>query len=151
MNHFTEEQYIQLAIANTYGLDKLTYAERLAKVDECIDSKQASEPHQHKAHLNEYAAWQQGNKYHQPVYFDAICSGMQILGVLSGCEKACMATGLINTGVRPDAYTAITKAMNIDVERDAVKKAVMTALYGSTQKPEEMLGDKVSYLWDFLS
>lgn len=147
MNHFTEEQYIQLAIANTYGLDKLTYAERLAKVGECTDSKQASEPHQHKAHMHAYEQWQQGNKYHQPVYFDAICSGMQILGVLSGCEKACMATGLINTGVRPDAYTAITKAMNIDIERDDVKKAVMTALYGSTEKPQEILGDKVSYLW----
>jgi len=98
---------------------------------------------------------QRGEPTGHLVGFDAVCSGMQIMSALTGCEAGAKATGLINTGVRPDAYTECARLMNLELgytiadERDKVKQAVMTSLYGSKKEPKTLFGEDTPELAAF--
>ena len=60
------------------------------------------------------------------------------MSALTGCTAGAKATGLIDTGTRPDAYTLVTNEMNrllqaegrasITVSRADAKRAVMTLI-----------------------
>jgi DNA-directed RNA polymerase len=75
---------------------------------------------------------------------DATNSGLQIMGVMSGCIETCKATNLIFTGERVCGYQMIADTMNaipgVSVDRDTVKKPVMTTFYGSTAQPKQVFG-----------
>ena len=90
---------------------------------------------------------QEGIETRHLVRMDASCSGLQIMSAIMGCENGCTATGLISDQPA-DAYMLCARIMShrlgeeIEVERDKVKMAVMTAFYGSVAQPESLFKNK---------
>ena len=149
MQKFTDFQYMMIAVANTAGKDKLTYNQRLEWVKANIndlDKVEADEPYLYSKAAKALDDVRFSKPTNNIVHFDAVCSGIQLLSAMTGCKKGAMATGLINTGKRPDAYTDVLGVMQATVgesfivHRDDVKRAVMCAVYGSTAVPEEVFG-----------
>ena len=151
MQTFTAFEYMLISAANHFGLDKEVYEVRLQWAKDNFKQLEVFYPQAEKPHLYRKAVMALrevclGKPTHTLVQFDAVCSGMQILSVLTGCKIGAAATGLINTGKRPDAYTAVTAQMQeiigeaFTVPRADAKQAVMTSIYGSVAEPEAIFG-----------
>lgn len=148
---FTGKQYLQMDIANHFGLDKEDWDVRLAWFDKNKDVldgllKQAEVPAQYFAAV---AAWhdvQAGKPIGYPIALDATASGMQILACLTGDRRAAQLCNVVNMGRRMDAYTEVYKYMLMKagaqgrVTRDMVKTGVMTSLYNSEAEPKRVFG-----------
>lgn len=135
MKQFTAIEYIAIDIANQYGLDKLTFEERIQWVRTHVDTleqltEQAEEPHLYFKAVNAFRTALQGKPVGHTVALDAVCSGLQLMSVLTGCESGCYLTGLIAPNERTDAYTLICEDMNqqlhnpISIKRKDAKDAV---------------------------
>jgi hypothetical protein len=157
MQTFTGWEYLAIDVANNapFGLDKKTFEERITWFNENLGTledvanyaaKWKSKPMYLKAVAAVRKA-QAGKTSGHLVGFDAVCSGMQIMSALTGCHKGADATGLVDPNRRADAYTDCTDLManelgrHIPGERDKVKNAVMTSLYGSKDEPKKEFGD----------
>lgn len=98
---------------------------------------------------------QRGEPTGHMVAFDAVCSGMQIMSVMTGCLSGARATGLVDPDRRADAYTEVTAVMDKLLGylqtngRSDVKKATMTTLYGSKMEPKMLYGDDTPELKAF--
>lgn len=154
VQEFTGWQYLLIDAANNYGLDKLTFAERIQWAEDNLDQlEQLAEvegtwkekPLYLKA-VQAIRKAQAGEPIGHLVGLDAVCSGIQIMSAITGCKAGGKATGLVNTGLRPDAYTECTKIMSYlsgvdhSTDRKKIKMALMTHLYGSKQEPENLFG-----------
>lgn len=163
MERFTGKEYLQIDLANNFGLDKLTWAERLAWFEENKHNinqmlSQADEPALFFAGLK---AWDSFLKQKPSGYmpsFDATSSGLQILACLTGDRQAAQLCNVIDfsedaVAQRRDGYTVIYNAMVQrltdmgvyagGIERDDCKQAIMTALYGSEAMPKQVFGEGV--------
>lgn len=154
MKTFTGWQYLLIDAANQFGLDKLTFEERinwtqtnLHQLEELADGKEFKErPLYLKAAMAIRTAQRNEPSGHL-VGFDAVCSGMQIMSALTGCIEGARATGLVDQEIRADAYTDVTTKMckllgSINtIPRKKVKNAVMTALYASKKEPKKEFGE----------
>ncbi|SUA63376.1 DNA-dependent RNA polymerase [Oligella urethralis] len=160
VKEFNGMQYLAIDIANQYGLDKLLFEERINWVKENQHSleeladKAETKPLYIKA-VQAFRKAQQGIPTGHLVGLDGVCSGVQIMSVLTNCMSGAEATGLINPNKRADAYTAITDAMNtilakdeniaseelVEVSRSDAKQATMTAFYGSKATPKAIFGE----------
>jgi hypothetical protein len=161
IQNFTGWQYLLIDLANAFGLDKKTFDQRvdwakdhLSQLESLIEQAD-SKPLFVKAMMAVRKA-QQGVPTGHLVGFDAVCSGMQLMAVVTGCRAAAVATGLIDSGQRPDAYTAVTQEMNsilggmgVNVKRDDAKTATMTSLYGSKAEPVKIFGEGTEELKAF--
>ena len=161
MKEFNGFEYLCIDVANQYGLDKddfgvriqwamdnLDQLEALGEAKEASGKKWKERPLYWKAVMAIRKA-QQGIPTGHLVGFDGVCSGMQIMSALTGCEAGARATGLIGEH-RADAYSAVTTAMNkvlessgasVQVSRDKAKTATMTSLYGSKAEPKKLFGE----------
>lgn len=160
MQKFTAIEYLMIAVANTYGLDKLTWNQRIKWVNDHIDSleniaKDADEPAQYDAAVRALRKARNGDYIGYGVGLDATSSGTQWLAVLTRDRNAAKLCNILGTGNREDIYTNIyTKVceqVGIDgkIEREHVKKAIMTSLYGSEAKPKEIFGENSFALQTF--
>ncbi len=157
MKSFTPFQYMLIDLANHFGLDKLTFEERIQWATDNINNLEAiaeqgdkkSRPLFKKAVLA-IRQVQAGNPTGHVVGLDAVCSGIQIMSAVTGCIAGATATGLVDPNVRADAYTSMTQAMNtilaqeglsVNVSRADAKDATMTAFYGSNQVPKQIFGE----------
>ena len=152
MQKFTGMQYLQIDIANNFGLDKQDWNVRLDWFNENQEKLLSLVP-QAKAPALFYAgiqAWNQANQglpIGYPISLDACSSGLQLLACLTGDDKAARLCGVINTGHREDAYSIIYNEMvnsigeSAKISRDDCKEAIMTSLYGSTAVPKEVFGE----------
>lgn len=148
---FTPIQWQAVEVANNFGHDKLTYEERIEWVKQNLDDLETmenpDEPELYNRAVRGLRLAQQGIPTGHTVALDAVCSGLQVMSVLMGCESGCSITGLIHQDVRSDAYTAITDNMNtmapVNVSRKDAKNAVMTALYGSVKVPKDIFGEEL--------
>ena len=152
MQTFTGKEYLKIDIANSFGLDKKDWNERIEWFDANEHQlndllKQAETPALYYAGI---AAWRdvnQGIPSGYPISLDATASGFQLLACLTGDVQAASLCNVINTGHREDAYTAIYESMltQIDtsshVSREMTKSAVMKAMYGSTAVPKKVFGE----------
>ncbi len=112
MRQFTPMEYLQIDIANNFGLDTLNWDDRLQwfmdnenKLDSLLS--QAKEPALFFAGVK---AWRQvlnGEAIGYPISLDATASGFQILACLTGDRQAAELCNVVNTGNRLDAYTVI--------------------------------------------
>lgn len=149
---FTGKQYLQIDVANNFGLDKKSWDERLDwfaanedKLESLLD--QAEEPALYWAGVQAWRAVQRGEAIGYPVSLDATSSGLQILACLVGDSTAAQLCNVVDVGTRMDAYTAIYEAMKElsgddgSIDRKPVKRAVMTSLYGSKAVPREVFGE----------
>lgn len=137
MIKYSGYEYMCIDIANQFGLDKELFETRIQwtkdnlSVLELLASKADNKPLYHKAVMALRKA-QKGIATGHLVGFDAVCSGIQVMSVLTGCIKGADATGMVNPNVRADAYTSVTKAMEklldgkLNVSRADAKQALMT-------------------------
>lgn len=123
MQHFTPAQWVLIDAANTYGLDKETYEDRLkfgrellekvkAEEDLSAMTKEADTPPLFVKSLYAIEDILAGNPTSHIIELDAVNSGPQLLSVLLHCKTGMRNSGVINTGVRPDGYNIILDNMN---------------------------------------
>lgn len=157
MQRFTARQYLAIDIANNFGLDKLTWDERLdwfQRHEAALESyvSTAETPALYHAGVQAYRAVQRGEPIGYPVSFDATSSGLQILACLTGDRRAAEICNVVNRKVdgktqRADAYTIIYQMMmrvlgeDGQLKREDTKQAIMTAFYGSKAVPKEVFGE----------
>ena len=160
MQTFNGYQYLLIDAANHFGLDKETFDKRIQwatdniYVLESLAHLADVKPRYTKAVMAIRKA-QQGKPTGHLVGFDAICSGLQLMSVMTGCYAGAKATGLVDPDIRADAYTSVTGEMNnilegtVSVSRQHAKEAVMTSFYGSKAKPKEIFGEDTPELAAF--
>lgn len=153
MNYYTNLQYLYIAIANAFGLDKLTFEDRIQWAESNNHqfdklSSQASEKLLYKKAVHTYQKAKQGTPTGFMCALDAVCSGTQIMSVLTGCKSGATATGLVDPNRRADAYSDLIEEMNtmldepINNRRDDVKQAFMTFNFGSKAVPKKLFGEE---------
>lgn len=157
---FTPYEYMLISIANTSGLDKETWDDRIAfgkdfvslpfqeQVDECaanFDEKFLG----HRAilaHRDICAGKPTGYR----MQFDATSSGLQIMACLTGCPITAETCNLIDNGKRNCSYSRGVEAMNAlgaNITRNDIKNPLMTTFYGSTAKPKQLFGERLYPLY----
>jgi hypothetical protein len=152
MQTFTGYEYLLMDAANHFGMDKELFEPRiqwaqdnLADLESLVDK--ADCPALYTKAVMAIRKAQRGEPTGHRVGLDAVCSGMQIMSVLTGCVAGATATGLIDPNRRADAYTDLTSIMRRfipglpDSERGKIKNACMTSLYGSKAEPKKEFGD----------
>lgn len=160
MNTFTGFQYLLIDAANAYGLDKLPFEGRIDWATHNLDCLEGHAEYAETKPLFIKAVMairkaQQGIPTGHMVGVDATCSGIQVMSVLTGCVEGARSTGLIDKGVRADAYTKTTEVMNgilggaLVVARKDAKQALMTVMYGSKKTPKDLFGEDTPELAAF--
>lgn len=158
MQTFTGTQYLQIDVANCFGLDRLNWDDRLHWFDNNEPNLEAQDVHAKSPILYRKAvralrAAQRGTPLNHPMGLDATASGLQIMAAVSGCVATAKATNLVNTGNREDVYEAVAEEMRThgcsNVDRTLVKKPVMTVFYGSKAQPKAIFGEESPELFAF--
>lgn len=158
METFTGREYLQIDIANCFGLDRLDWADRIHwfennEPDLEAQAVNAKSPILYRKAVRALRVAQQGKPVNHVMGLDATASGLQIMGLLSGCVATAEATNLVNTGHRRDVYDAVARQMQahgcLDIDRTVVKKPVMTVFYGSKAQPKAIFGEESPELFAF--
>jgi hypothetical protein len=151
---FTGHQYLMIDIANNYGhgLDKKEWDSRLSwfeahekQLHELVAS--ADEPALFYAGIRAWEDVQANKPIGYMISLDATSSGLQLLAALTSDRKAAALCNVIPTGSREDAYTGIYQTMlnevgdTAKIDREGLKDAVMTSLYGSKAMPKKIFGE----------
>ena len=151
---FTGLQYLKIDIANNWGLDKLKWDERIEWFDQNesqLDTlvSKADSPALFYAGVQAWKAYKAGQPSGYPISLDGCSSGLQILACLVGDRKAAELCNVVDTGKREDAYTGVYRWMleqlkefanGTMLDRNPVKKAILTSLYGSQKVPRDVFG-----------
>lgn len=142
MHNFSPVQWLKIALANAFGLDKYDFNVRLRMVELAMQSAEpkaidADEPAYALAILDGLS----GNDRVR-MHLDATASGTQILAAFANCRKSGTHCNLFGKA-RQDAYTNAWKAMGQieGITRKAAKAAFMTSQFGSRKVPREELGE----------
>jgi len=152
MQFFTGIQYLKIDVANNYGLDKITWDQRLKWFDDNEHLLMsllptAKEPALYYAGIKAYSDVLAGKPIGYMVSLDATSSGIQILAALTGDRNASIISNVVDSGDRQDAYNLIYEYMLqqtnelAKVSRDECKQAIMTAYYSSTAMPKQIFGE----------
>jgi hypothetical protein len=152
MQTFTPKQYLKIDIANSFGLDKLNWEERLqwfdtneAKLLSLLSD--AESPAMFYAGVKAWEDVKAGRASGYPISLDATSSGIQILSVLTGDTAAATLSNVLDNGTRNDAYTTLYESMlkrigeRVNFARGDLKQAIMTAFYGSEAVPKQVFGE----------
>lgn len=129
MQHFSILDYARIELAGQWGLDKLSWQERIAWATVPNPNwKDADSPVQYHGALDNYLAILEGKPSNATVSLDATCSCLQHIGIIMGCEKTARIANVIGSE-RNDAYSLIHKATGLpNIPRSSCKKAVMQTL-----------------------
>jgi hypothetical protein len=165
---FTGFDMLKIDIANSYGLDKLTFSERMAwtskyKVPTLLRKvSEASEPLLYKKAVLAYQTALAGLPIGHNVFMDATASGLQILACLSNCQSTGIHTNLVFNGKRNDPYTIVAEEMTRLLPlspmiagktpsevRALIKKPIMTTFYSSKAQPKSLFGEDTIELETF--
>jgi DNA-directed RNA polymerase len=151
MQQFTGYEYIQIDIANNFGLDKEIWSERLAWVRDNENKleglvNQADSPVLYHKAVTAYRDVQKGKPTGHLMGLDATASGLQVLACLTGCSKTAEAVNLTPSSQRKDVYQevagAMSEALRAPVNRSQVKKPLMTHYYQSQAVPKQEFNPK---------
>lgn len=129
------KRQLNIALANEYGLDKLTYSERLSANLDNLKPKKPILAKTIKEHLDK-------ESISFCVSIDATASGYQILSILANCYETAKYTNLIDSSKCYDLYgKACEKILDLTKSnksvsdiRDIVKKSLMTRGYNSDKQ-----------------
>jgi DNA-directed RNA polymerase len=150
MQLFSGIDYIKIAVANAYGLDRENWDVRLDWFDRHINHlpamiPTAKEPIKYQKALK---AFDDALNYRPTGYLmelDATASGLQVFAALTGCHDTARNTNLLPNYDRLCPYNSTALAMsalsNKTFSRDEVKKPLMTVFYGSKEQPKLIFGD----------
>lgn len=162
MKEYSGFEWLLIDAATQYGNDKMTFEKRIEWAQSNLHNLEAlttsadkkSKPLYIKAVMAIRKALQ-GVPTGHLVGADGVCSGMQLMSVLTGCVAGATATGLVDPDRRADAYTDVTAVMNrilggtLNVSRADAKDATMTTLYGSKAQPKSIFGENTDELAAF--
>lgn len=136
MQEFSGFEYLLIDAANQFGLDKKLFGERIQWARDNLDSLEsytndADTPALYLKAVQAIRKAQQGIPTGHLVGWDAVCSGVQLMSVLTGCHVGAASTGLVHPNVRSDAYKECTDSMSqilggFEISRDNAKRALMT-------------------------
>lgn len=156
--------WLKVDIANAFGLDKLTWDERVAYVDEHITdmladidawSEKADDPLLAKSALLAYKESLATGKSNHIVRLDATTSGPQLMSVMTRDIEGMQRFNVIGSSVRRDFYTEVAQAI-YDQTRDSklwgsnpdfknirkdIKASIMTYFYNSEANPKAYFGE----------
>lgn len=148
----TPYQFMLSEIAGRYGKDKETWNNRVLftlvqkdNLESLVSS--AKEPILFEAAVRALRDIDNGIPTGYGCMFDCTASGMQLLSILTGDTGAAAICNVTGVNTPTDPYTAIYTAMNKKLgvgntlERDDVKQAILTSLYGSEAEPEKIFND----------
>jgi len=126
------EEWIIRQMANLYGWDKkpieqrLTFAEKKADLIKSVaddpinvlrDWEEASDPWQFAAACKEWESRnEEGFRNTLPIGMDASCNGLQILSILSGCERGCTYTNVLPSDEPYDFYITVLDSVQKELE-----------------------------------
>lgn len=158
MQKFTGAEYIKIATANAYGLDRENWDKRLdwfennyVNAHKMID--EAKEPVKFAKALKAFKDYLNQEPTGYTMDLDATASGLQIYACLTGCMNTARNTNLLPNFDRMCPYnnTAITMSnlSNKTFNRDDVKKPLMTTFYGSVEQPKSVFGEGTPELKSF--
>lgn len=144
---FTAIQWLKIALANAFGLDKMDFNLRLRTIELAFNAAEESgipvsaEGAEEPAYALAMLDGLSGNSRVR-VHLDATASGTQILAAFANCRQSGTHCNLFGT-TRQDAYTNAWKAMGElpGVTRQMAKDAFMTSQFGSKKVPRETLGE----------
>ena len=151
---FKPRDFLLSEAAGRYGKDKESWENRilwaLLNKDNLEDlTDQAKEPILYHAAVKAIRQVNTGQPVGIPVMFDCSASGMQLLSILTGDRAAARICNVLGDSFI-DPYPFLHGKMQQRVgtkeviERDAVKQAIMTSLYGSEAEPEKLfLGENL--------
>lgn len=173
MKQFSSEDYIKIAIANTYGLDRMDWDKRLNWFNAIFNSlygganihrvdklhmfedafvEKAKEPMMFRKACQALRDFYSNTSSGYFMMLDATASGLQILACLIGCHDTARNTNLLG-GSRVDVYEMVAKGMSEYlgdlVSREDVKRPVMVTFYGSKAQPKALFGEDTPELKAF--
>ena len=143
-------KYLKIDIANSYGLDKKSYDERVAFVDS-MDFKrldeyftEADSPFEFRNAVEQYIHHMNGFPVEHITYLDCTNQALQLYAVLTSCKDTAYLCNISSGNVLTDAYGVLAIAMNditgLDIfDRNNCKKALMTTLYGKMDGESEII------------
>lgn len=137
METFTGTEYLKIDIANSFGLDKELFPDRIDWTEQNLNNLESLIPDAESPFLFSKAVTAlRLTEAKVPIkhimYLDATASGPQIMAALSGCHKTAFATNMIDPKQRVDLYAGVVAGMNAmllpiyHVDRELIKKPVMT-------------------------
>lgn len=146
MEYFSGQDYLRIAVANHYGLDKKLWHERIDfthnhSISELLKlSNEADEPILMRKAVRALDDCLNDKPVSMPVALDATQSGIQILSCLAGCTKSGSMVNLVDPNQRKDFYGSVADTTKGQFDRDDLKQPVMTTFYGSKQEPKKIFG-----------
>ena len=144
-------RYLKIDIANAFGLDKQSYEDRIAFVDNNSISDllnmthMADSPYEYRNAVNElYNSQFKGLPVEHITYLDCTNQALQLYAVLTSCKDTAYLCNISSGDTLTDAYGVLAKAMNeitgLDIfDRNNCKKALMTTLYGKMDGESEII------------
>ena len=145
--------YLYADIAGRFGKDKESWDDRMLftlvhekELENMIP--EAKEPILFAQAVRALRDVQAGNPTGHAAMYDCSASGMQLLSILTGDVNGARISNVTGT-TRTDPYTEVYHHMlskageNAVLDRDDVKKAIMTSLYGSEAEPGKLFAGKM--------
>ena len=143
-------KYLQIDIANCYGLDKKSYQERIDYVANNSNDKLVSErinadsPYEYRNAVEQYERACMGYPVEHITYLDCTNQALQLYAVLTSCKDTAYLCNISSGDELTDAYGVLANAMNeltgLDIfDRNNCKKALMTTLYGKMDGESEII------------
>ena len=153
LGYLTESglRYLKIDIANAFGLDKQSYADRIAFVDNCKISdlfnkvEEADSKYEYRNAIKElYNSQVNGLPVEHITYLDCTNQALQLYAVLTSCKDTAYLCNISSGNELTDAYGVLAIAMNeitgLDIfDRNNCKKALMTTLYGKMDGESEII------------
>ena len=142
------KHWLSIRLANTYGMDKFSFAKRVQWVINndtlILDSARnpldgqrfwadADEPYQFLAACKEYEGYvMQGETFvsHIPIHLDATASGLQHLSAWSRDARAAQVVNMTGSDERYDIYGIQAEALNTLISRDMETSAAALNCHG---------------------
>lgn len=143
-------KYLQIDIANCYGLDKKSYQERIDYVANNSNDKLVAEganadsPYEYRNAVEQLFAHKNGYPIEHITYLDCTNQALQLYAVLTSCKDTAYLCNISSGDELTDAYGVLANAMNelsgLDIfDRNNCKKALMTTLYGKMDGESEII------------
>lgn len=152
LGYLTESglHYLKIDIANTCGLDKKSYDERIAFVDKRSVNEllsiieHAESPYEYRNAVEQLSNHYNGLPVEHITYLDCTNQALQLYAVLTSCKDTAYLCNISSGDVLTDAYGVLAIAMNditgLDIfDRNNCKKALMTTLYGKIDGEVEIV------------
>lgn len=152
LGYLTESglRYLKIDIANAFGLDKQSYADRIAFVDEHTTNELlaktivADSPYEYRNAVEQLSNHYDGLPVEHITYLDCTNQALQLYAVLTSCKDTAYLCNISSGDVLTDAYGVLAIAMNditgLDIfDRNNCKKALMTTLYGKIDGEVEIV------------